>query len=192
MNRFLRKANKRISLGSAAALLAGTSFLGIFLGILRTKLINANFNVFTSDAYFAAFKIPDFIFFTLASGAIGVAFLPILSDQLQKSKQGAWDVTSYILNFLGFFALVASVILLIFADPLMKYIVAPGFSPQQLDLSVSVMRIVSVNIFIFSIATILSTVQQAVGRFFFIAIAPLFYNTSIILSIFIFRIKIKK
>lgn len=186
MNRFLRKANKRISLGSAAALLAGTSFLGIFLGILRTKLINANFNVFTSDAYFAAFKIPDFIFFTLASGAIGVAFLPILSDQLQKSKQDAWDVTSYILNFLGFFALVASVLLLIFADPLMKYIVAPGFSPQQLELSVSVMRIVSVNIFIFSIATILSTVQQAVGRFFFIAIAPLFYNTSIILSIFIF------
>lgn len=186
MNRFLSRANKRISLGSAAALLAATSFLGIFLGILRTKLINANFNVFTSDAYFAAFKIPDFIFFTLASGALGVAFLPILSDRLAKNKQSAWEVASYILNFLGLIALVASILLMLLADPLMRYIVAPGFTPQQLELSVSIMRIVSVNVFIFSISTILSTVQQAVGRFFFIAIAPLFYNASIIASIFIF------
>jgi len=186
MNRFLKRANKRISLGTAAALLAGTSFLGIFLGILRTKLINANFNVFTSDAYFAAFKIPDFIFFTLASGALGVAFLPILSDRLAKNKQSAWEVASYILNFLGLIALVASILLMVFADPLMRYVVAPGFTPQQLELSVSIMRIVSVNVFIFSISTILSTVQQAVGRFFFIAIAPLFYNASIIASIFIF------
>jgi putative peptidoglycan lipid II flippase len=186
MNRFLRRANKRISLGNAAALLAATSFLGIFLGILRTKLINANFNVFTSDAYFAAFKIPDFIFFTLASGALGVAFLPILSDRLAKNKQSAWEVSSYILNFLGLIALVASILLMILADPLMRYIVAPGFTPQQLELSVAIMRIVSVNVFIFSISTILSTVQQAVGRFFFIAIAPLFYNAAIIASIFIF------
>lgn len=186
MNRFLNRANKRISLGTAAALLAGTSFLGIFLGILRTKLINANFNVFTSDAYFAAFKIPDFIFFTLASGALGVAFLPILSDRLAKNRQSAWEVSSYILNFLGLIALVASILLMLLADPLMRYVVAPGFTPQQLELSVSIMRIVSVNVFIFSISTILSTVQQAVGRFFFIAIAPLFYNTSIIASIFIF------
>ncbi|MDQ5884926.1 MAG: Virulence factor MviN, partial [Patescibacteria group bacterium] len=187
MNRFLRRANQRVSLGSAAALLAGTSFLGIFLGVLRTKLINANFNVFTSDAYFAAFKIPDLIFFTLASGALGVAFLPVLSDQLQKSKNAAWDVTSYILNFLGIIALAASVLLIVFANPLMTYVVAPGFTPEQLELSVAIMRIVSVNIFIFAISTILSTVQQAVGRFFFIAIAPLFYNSAIIVSIFVFN-----
>lgn len=186
MNRFLSRANKRISLGSAATLLAATSFLGIFLGIFRTKLINANFNVFTSDAYFAAFKIPDFIFFTLASGALGVAFLPILSDRLAKNKQSAWEVASYILNFLGLIALASSLLLILFADPLMRYIVAPGFTPQQLELSVAIMRIVAVNVFIFSISTILSTVQQAVGRFFFIAVAPLFYNASIIASIFIF------
>ena len=187
MNRFLRRANQRVSLGSAAALLAGTSFIGIFLGVLRTKLINANFNVFTSDAYFAAFKIPDLIFFSLASGALGVAFLPVLSDQLQKSKNAAWDVTSYILNFLGIIALVASVLLIVFANPLMTHVVAPGFTPEQLELSVAIMRIVSVNIFIFAISTILSTVQQAVGRFFFIAIAPLFYNSAIIVSIFVFN-----
>ena len=167
-------------------LLAGSAFLGTILGILRTKLINANFINFESDAYFAAFKIPDFIFFTLASGALGVAFLPILSERLRVNKQSAWDVASYILNVLAGVAFVASIVIMIFAEPLLKYIVAPGFTPEQLQLAVAIMRIISVNIFLFAVSTVLTTVQQAVGRFFFVAIAPLFYNGSIILSIYIF------
>jgi putative peptidoglycan lipid II flippase len=186
MNRFLTRANKKLSLGSAATLLAGASLLGIILGVLRTKLINANFVNFESDAYFAAFKIPDFIFFTLASGALGVAFLPILSEKLQQNRQKAWDVASYILNALAFVGFFAAVLIIIFAEPLIKYIVAPGFTPEQLHLSVAIMRIVSVNIFLFSISTVLSTVQQATGRFFFYAVAPLFYNGAIIASIYIF------
>ncbi|MFO0882119.1 MAG: murein biosynthesis integral membrane protein MurJ [Candidatus Saccharimonadales bacterium] len=186
MNRFLTRANKKLSLGSAATLLAGASLLGIILGVLRTKLINANFVNFESDAYFAAFKIPDFVFFTLASGALGVAFLPILSEKLQKSRQSAWDVASYILNALAFVGFFAALLIIIFAEPLIKYIVAPGFTPEQLHLSVAIMRIVSVNIFLFSISTVLTTVQQATGRFFFFAVAPLFYNGAIIASIYIF------
>ena len=186
MNRILGRANQRLSLSSAAVLLAGTSFIGTILGILRTKLINANFNNFESDAYFAAFKIPDFVFFTLASGALGVAFLPILSEKLHANRQSAWDVASYILNALAVIAFFAALVIMIFAEPLLKHIVAPGFTPEQLQLSVAIMRIISVNIFLFAISTVLTTVQQAVGRFFFVALAPLFYNGSIIASIFIF------
>ncbi len=185
MNRILTSANKKMSLGSAAALLSGASILGILLGILRTKLINANFNSFSSDAYFAAFKIPDFIYFTLASGALGVAFLPILSDKLLKNKQEAWQVASYVLNALAIVAFLASVLIMIFAYPLMR-LVADGFTPEQLQLSVAIMRIVSINIFLFSISTVLTTVQQSVGRFFFFAVAPLFYNVAIVASIYIF------
>lgn len=186
MNRILSRANRKISLGSAAMLLASASLLGTILGILRTKLINANFINFQSDAYFAAFKIPDFVFFTLASGALGVAFLPILSERLQKNRQSAWDVASYILNALAIVGFVAAVLIMIFAEPLLRYIVAPGFTPEQLNLSVAIMRIVSVNIFLFSISTVLTTVQQSVGRFFFFAVAPLFYNAAIIASIYVF------
>lgn len=186
MNRILNRANKKLSLGSATMLLASASLLGTVLGILRTKLINANFNNFQSDAYFAAFKIPDFVFFTLASGALGVAFLPILSERLSKNRQSAWDVASYILNALAIVGLFAAVLIIIFAEPLLRYLVAPGFTPEQLNLSVAIMRIVSVNIFLFSISTVLTTVQQATGRFFFFAVAPLFYNTAIIASIYVF------
>ncbi len=186
MNRFLNRANKRVSFGSAAMLLAGASLAGTVLGIIRTKLINANFNNFETDAFFAAFKIPDFVYFTLASGALGVAFLPILSERLRKNRQSAWDVASYLLNALGILTLVTSILLIIFAEPLLRYLVAPGFTPEQLQLSVAIMRIVSVNVFIFAISTLLTTVQQSVGRFFFFAVAPLFYNGAIIASIYIF------
>ncbi|HPW48132.1 MAG TPA: lipid II flippase MurJ, partial [Candidatus Saccharibacteria bacterium] len=174
MNRFLGRANKRLSLGSAAMLLAGSAFIGTILGILRTKLINANFNNFESDAYFAAFKIPDFVFFTLASGALGVAFLPILSERLQKNKQSAWEVSSYVLNALAVVAFISSVLIMVFARPLLSRVVAPGFTSEQMDLTVAIMRIISVNIFLFAISTVLTTLQQALGRFFFAAIAPLF------------------
>ena len=186
MNRIFGRANRKLSLGSAAMLLSSTALVGTVLGILRTKLINANFNNFESDAYFAAFKIPDFVFFTLASGALGVAFLPILSERLRKNKQAAWDVASYILNALAVVAFFAALFIMIFAGPLLKYVVAPGFTPEQLQLAIAIMRIISVNIFLFAISTVLTTVQQAVGRFFFMAIAPLFYNGCIIASIFIF------
>ena len=69
--------------------------LGQLLGFLRTKLVNANFPALgpdSTDAYFAAFKIPDLFFFTLAAGALGVAFIPFLTDHLQKGdkKIGFW------------------------------------------------------------------------------------------------------
>src|SRR5690606_4940256 len=121
-----------------------------------------------------------------ASGALGVAFLPILSERLRKNKQSAWEVSSYLLNALGILTLIVSILLMIFAEPLLRYVVVPGFTPEQLELSVAIMRIVSVNVFIFSISTLLTTIQQSVGRFFFFAIAPLFYNGAIIASIYIF------
>lgn len=181
MNRFLNRANKRLSIGSAAFLLIAASGVGTILGVVRTSLINANFNGFSASAYFAAFKIPDFIFFTLATGALGVAFMPVLADRLSKgNRQAAWELASGILNTIAILTFFLSLISMIFARPLLHYVVARGFPPDQLDLAVSVMRIVSINPFLFSISTLLTSVQQTVGRFFFFAVAPLFYNISII------------
>ena len=59
MNRWLNRANRRISLTSAAALLVGASLLGQLLGFMRTQVVNGNFNVpghITTDAYFAAWQ----------------------------------------------------------------------------------------------------------------------------------------
>lgn len=185
------KKKNRVSIGNAAALLIAMSMTGQVLGFLRTKLVNGNFPLsgpHSTDAYFAAFTIPDFFFFTLAAGALGVAFMPVLADRLHKGdRRGMWELSASLMNFLAILMFAVGVFMLIFARPLIKHIVAPGLSPAQLDTATAIMRFLAFNPLLFTISGILTSVQQTTGRFFFFAIAPLFYNLSIIISIYIFK-----
>lgn len=191
MNRFLNRANSRIGLGSAAALLIVASLLGQLLGFLRVRLINANFPLTgpeSTDAYFAAFKIPDLFFFTLAAGALGVAFMPYLADRLAKNdKRSIWDISNSLLNLLAIVMAVVGVFIFVFARPLLEYIVAPGLTTEQLDNATLIMQLVAFNPLLFTLSGIFTSVQQTFGRFFFYAAAPLFYNISIIASIYFFQ-----
>jgi len=185
------KKKPRISIGNIAALLVVTSFTGQLLGFMRTKLVNANFPTTGpqgTDAYFAAFTVPDFFFFTLAAGALGVAFMPVLSDRLYKGdKKGVWELSASLMNFLAILMGIVAVVILLFAQPLIEYVVAPGLPPEEVSNAVTIMRLLAINPLLFTLSGVLTSVQQTLGRFFFFAIAPLFYNMSIIASIFIFK-----
>lgn len=191
MNRWLSRANARISLTNAAALLFGAALFGQLLGFIRTQVINGNFNSvghITTDAYFAAFKIPDFFFYTIAAGAFGVAFMPFLADRLAKGdKKAVWQITSSLLTLVSAAMLLVGIALLVFTEPLIKIVVGNNLSPDQMHDAVTIMRIVAFNPLLFSVSGILTSVQQTFGRFFFFAIAPIVYNGCIIASVYIFR-----
>ncbi len=191
MNRWLNRANRRVSLTSAAALLVGASLFGQLLGFMRTQAVNGNFNTtghITTDAYFAAFKIPDFFFYTIAAGALGVAFMPFLADKLrQGDRQAVWRLTSSLLNFLGILMFVVGLILLIFTEPLLRIVVGHNLSPKETHDAVIIMRLVAFNPLLFTISGILTSLQQTFGRFFFYALAPILYNGCIIASVYIFK-----
>lgn len=183
--------NRRVPLANVAGLLIATAFMGQLLGFLRTKLVNANFPAVgphSTDAYFAAFNIPDFFFYTLAAGALGVAFMPVLSDRLHKGdRKSVWELSASLLNLLTIIMLGVAIVILIFARPLVQHVVAPKLSPSQLNDAVAIMRFLAFNPLLFTISGVLTAVQQTMGRFFFYAAAPLFYNLAIIVSIFVFR-----
>jgi peptidoglycan biosynthesis protein MviN/MurJ (putative lipid II flippase) len=174
------KRKKRLSISNVAAFLIATTFAGQVLGFLRTKLVNANFPTVgphSTDAYFAAFSIPDFFFFTLAAGALGVAFMPILSDHLHKGdRKGVWELSNSLMNLLMIVMALVGVIMLVFAEPLIRIFVAPGLSPHQLQTASEIMRFLAFNPLLFTVSGVLTSAQQTMGRFFFFAIAPLFYN----------------
>lgn len=184
------RTRKRISLGSAAILLVGSSLLAQVLGFLRTKLVNANFDavgVHSTDSYFAAFNIPDFFFFTISAGALGVALMPVLADHLARGdRKGMSEIVSSLLNLLSVIMVVVAVVIFVFAEPLIHHIVAPNLGPKQLHDAVVIMRFLCLNPLLFTISGILSATQQSLGRFFFYATAPLFYNGSIILAATVF------
>ncbi|MEO5628075.1 MAG: lipid II flippase MurJ [Candidatus Saccharimonadales bacterium] len=191
MNRFLKRANARASLGNAAALLIVISLVGQVLGFMRYKLINANFSAIgpqSTDAYFAAVKIPDLFFFTLAAGALGVAFMPILAEHMNRGdKKGVWELSNSLINLLSIVMLIAGVIMIIFAKPIIHKVVAPGLPPEQLNNAATIMRLIALNPMLFAISGVLTSVQQTYGRFVFYALAPIGYNLAIIVSIFAFR-----
>lgn len=177
--------------GSAAVLLVSASLFGLVLGFLRTQIINANFNApgdINTDAYFAAFKIPDFFFYTIAAGALGVAFMPFLADKLQRGdKQAVWQLTSSLLNLLGIVMAAVGVIMLLFPGPLIHLVVGNNLSPDQFHDATVIMRLVALNPLLFTISGILTSLQQTFGRFFFFAIGPIIYNVCIIASVYIFK-----
>jgi putative peptidoglycan lipid II flippase len=191
MNKLLQRANKKIGVTNAAALLIVVSLVGQVLGFLRYKMVNANFSAYgaqSTDAYFAAFKIPDFFFFTFAAGALGVAFIPVLAERLEKGdRKGAWALTGSLLNLLALIMLVLGIIMFVFARPLIENVVGSGLTPEQVDNAVSIMRLISFNPFLFAVSGVLTNAQQAFGRFFFFAMGPIVYNSAIIASVLLFR-----
>src|SRR3990167_1373085 len=191
MNRLINRANKKVSLGNATMLLIVVALMGQILGFFRNRLVSTNFTQAdpgSTDAFFAAFQIPDFFFLTIAAGALGVAFMPVLADRLHSGdRKGIWELTSSLLNMLGIVMFVVAVIIFVFARPLLHYIVAPSLGPTQLDEATDIMRLVALNPLLFTLSGILTSLQQTFGRFFFYAIAPLFYNLSIIVSVYVFK-----
>lgn len=191
MNQWLNRANKRLSLSSAAALLVVATLVGQLLGFLRIQIINGNFNApghIQTDAYFAAFKIPDFFFYTIAAGALGVAFMPFLADKLEAGdRRSVWRLTSGLINLLGIIMAIVGVIVIIFTKPLIELVVGHNLDPSQMDAAVTIMRIVAFNPLLFTISGILTSLQQTFGRFFFYAMAPIIYNGCIIASVYIFK-----
>jgi len=184
------RANKRLSIQLAASLLAGSTLLSLFFGFFRMRLLNATYyGTYPTgyDAYLAAFTVPDFMFFILVSGALSVSFIPVFNQRLATgNKKSAWELSTSLINFMAMITLVASILIIIFAEPLIRYVIAPGLSESGIALAASMMRVIAVNPFLFAIATVIASIQQAVGRFTFYALAPIIYNIGIIIGITMF------
>ena len=187
------KINQRLNVKLAATILAGSTLLSSLLGFFRDRLLNSAYMPSENgalagypvglDAYTAAFMVPDFMFAVLVSGALSVTFIPVFNERWVKgNKQSAWQISSSMINFMALITMAASVLIIIFADPLMKYLIAPGLSESGHALAVSMMQVIAVNPFIFAVAAVIASIQQAVGRFMFCALAPMLYNVGIIIG----------
>jgi putative peptidoglycan lipid II flippase len=160
---------------------AASVFLSRVLGFFRewTLAHQVGSNAVT-DAYYAAFTIPDILNYLLAGGALSVTFLPVFMEYFaSKREEEAWRVFSIVLSF----ACVALLILLIVAEvyaPALTRLIAPGFTAEQHETVTYLTRIMLPAQAFFLIGGVLSAVQYAQGRFLIPSLAPLLYNGMII------------
>lgn len=170
----------------SAIILAFSTIASGLLGFLRDWLLSGRFGASSDlDAYFAAFRIPDFIYNVMVYGGITVAFLPIFASQYAKDKTQVWKFASNILTvFLAIMALIAGVCFL-FAPGLVAR-VAPGFTGEQLAKTIFLTRIMFLSPLLFAASSVVSGILQYFNRFLVYGMAPLLYNLGIIAGIVIF------
>lgn len=171
---------RRIFLRSTA-IVAASVLLSRVLGFLREWAIahQVGSNA-TTDAYYAAFTIPDILNYLLAGGALSITFLPVFLEYFTADpKEEAWHVFSTVLTAMTVLLLSLVVVAEVYAATLTHWI-APGFTAEQHRLVTSLTRIMLPAQAFFFIGGVLSAVQYAQGRFLIPSLAPLIYNGMII------------
>jgi putative peptidoglycan lipid II flippase len=182
MMRPLRFLSREVrGMHEAAYLLAAFSFASQLLALVRDRLLAGAFGAgHTLDLYYAAFRVPDFLFATVASLFSLYALLPILS-RLEGEHEGL--MISFLRDILGvFFAGMAFISLIAFIlTPLLVPLIAPGFTDpaSRADLILLVRILLLQPIFLGASNTI-AALTQLRHRFVLYSVSPLLYNLGII------------
>ncbi len=163
-----------------------TFFFGInkLVALGRQALIAKQFGFSPEiDAFNVANNVPDLLFSLITGGALAVAFIPVLSDYLEKrGYTHAWRLFSIVANLVFLTTAVLSVIVAIFAHNLVtsQFGIAPGFTTEQQNLATQLMRYNLIATLIFSLSGLVMAGLQAHKHFLLPAIAPILYNLGLI------------
>lgn len=180
--------NREISgLHEAAYLLGAFAILSQVLALFRDRLFAATFGASrVLDLYYAAFRIPDLIFVSVASMVSVSVLVPFFVEKLKEGEEGG---KKFIDNgFSVFFASIVLVSLAVFIlIPFLIPYVLPGFDSEPLKTHlVSLSRIMLLSPIFLGISNFLASITQIYNRFFIYALSPLLYNVGIIIGVLVF------
>jgi putative peptidoglycan lipid II flippase len=177
----------RRQIARAAGLVSILFAASRLLGLVREMVIGAQFGTTGQlDAYLAAFRLPDLIFYLVAGGALGSAFIPVFTATLTREddprRVAAWRLASGVSNLLLIVTTVLAIVAALFALPLVRTLIAPGFAPEQQILTANLMRIMLLAPIIFGLSGIVMGILNSFQHFLSPALAPVLYNLAIILA----------
>lgn len=168
-------------LTTAAIIVGGASLASRVIGVLRDRVLAANFGAGDAlDAYYAAFRLPDLLYTLIILGALSAGFIPVFAEYLEtKGQDEAWRLAERILSVVGATMIVICAGLIIFAPQLVPLTV-PGFSAGKLEVTVRLTRIMALSPLFLGLSAVMGGILQATRRFFAFALAPVLYNVGII------------
>jgi putative peptidoglycan lipid II flippase len=168
---------------SATVLLMTAMVLSRIVGYLREAYTAWAFGAGpTTDAYIAAFQIPDFLAYLVAGGTISITFVSIYTRFLaEKREDDAQKTFSVIITVMTLVLGIGIVLAEIFA-PQITRLMFHNFKPEQLDLCVHLTRILLPAQILFYVGGVVSAVLSSRRLFLFPALGPLVYNGFIILG----------
>ncbi len=154
-------------------------------GLGRQVLVGRIYGVTAAlDAYNASNNLPDLVVTLLSGGALAVAFIPLLSEALNREgRDASWQLFSRVANIAFVITAALALILELFSGPLVRNVVAPGFSPDQQSLTISLMRLNLIAMLIFCVSGLVMASLQTHQHFLLPGLAPVLYNVGQIVGV---------
>jgi putative peptidoglycan lipid II flippase len=180
--RFFRPSHQHTAF-SATVLLISAVMLSRVIGYARDAYIAWAYGAGgQTDAYVAAFTLPDFLNYIVAGGAASITFISIYTRFLaEKREADAQKTFSIIITVMTAVMIVGTILTEIFAPQFVRWFVK-GFSPDKIELCVHLTRILLPAQIFFYVGGVVSAVLLSHRLFLFPAFGPLIYNLCIILG----------
>lgn len=182
-------------MGRAALVVSSGILVSRLLGYVRDAVMASVLGASTeADVYFAAFFIPDILFYLMAGGYLSITFIPILSRHLADGDEdGQWHSFAAVAKPVTMIMILLIAVGWVFTDQLIDlvYVTLPdvmnrtsqlALGPVELEEVTRLTRIVLPAQGFFMLGSLLSGVQYAHKRFVIPSLAPLVYNLSIIIG----------
>jgi len=168
---------------SATMLLISTVMLSRVIGYLREAYIAWAFGAGPqTDAYVAAFTLPDWLKYLVAGGTVSITFISIYTRFLAEKREAEAQKTFSIIISVMTLVLIVGIGLAEWFTPNIERHLFPHFGPEELRLCVYLTRILLPGQAFFYIGGVVSAVLLSRRLFLFPALSPLLYNVFIILG----------
>lgn len=187
VNRIITFLNKEFrGVNEAALLLGGFAFLSQLLGLIRDRTLAHVVGAGPIlDIYYAAFRIPDFLYISIASLASVTVLMPFLMDKINSENNNTEKARIFMNNVFSaymIFMIMASVVIVIFMPFIVSYI-APGFNDSQMSLLITTSRIMLISPIFIGLSNLIGTITQLFRNFLVFSLSPIFYNVGILFGV---------
>lgn len=175
--------NQSGSVARAAGTLMVTMILSRILGLVRDQVLTARFgSSHLTDAYLAAFTIPDLLYNLLVGGALSAAFIPVFSSYLARGEEEeAFTVASTAINLMMILLSLGTVLALLFTPALMP-LVAYKFPAETRGITIYLTRIMLPSVLFTALNGLMMGILNSYKHFTAPAVGALWYNVAIILA----------
>jgi len=175
---------EKIRLARSASVVGAATLASRILGLVREIVILKMFGRHLTDAFYAAFRLPNTLRYLMGEGALSAAFIPVFSGYLRnRSRREAWELATAVTLVLAIISSCIVILAIVFA-PWVVSLLLWGFKhdPQKFALTISLTRWMFPYLIFVSLVALCMGTLNSLGHFAMPSLAQAAFNLTVILS----------
>lgn len=175
---------KQTSILSAAGVIGVTYFFSAILGLLRDRLLAGRFPPHTLGIYWAADRLPSFIFNLVVIGALSSSFIPVFTRIFNREgRESSYKTASVVINTTLLVFFIGALVFIAFASPLARLLAPAGSASSDIATLADLLRLLFIAQLFLLLSNFVTSILQSYQRFLLPALAPVIYNLGVVIGI---------